>query len=240
MRFEVILTRETNSIDKDYRRIILSIIKVVLENNKLKDKYFGKYKKKNYTFNVSMDVDNIVDDVINLKTNIIKLEFSFLDKEMFDDYYNSFKKMLHKTVKYMNITHINNIRCNKLTNFKDGDILNIRFDIKSPIMVRSKISTGKDWYYTNDNIEYCEIINRNLKTLLNIDSNDDLIKIMFHKSKKIVVSFYEYKIPTNIGTLSIIGKKEILEYIYKTGLGSRTSCGFGMLDILEVGKVENN
>lgn len=240
MRFKVVLSKNDKKINKDHRRVILSLIKRVLELNNLKDKYFGKYKKKNYTFSVYMNVDNISDDVINLKTSTMGLEFSFLDEEMYNDYYNSFKKMFCKTIRNIDILDTYDTSDNKLKYYNDNEIINVTCDVKSSIMVRSKSSIGKDWYYTNDDSEYNKILNRNLKTILNIDSEDDLIKVEFSKSRKVVVSFYEYKIPTDIGTLNITGSKKIIEYLYKTGLGSRTSCGFGMLDISGVDRVENN
>ena len=45
--------------------------------------------------------------------------------------------------------------------------------------------------------------------------------------------FYDYKFPITLGNIKVTAKKEILEYFYKSGLGSRASSGFGMCEIID-------
>ena len=50
--------------------------------------------------------------------------------------------------------------------------------------------------------------------------------------KKVIIKFYEKQIETSVGTFNIKGDKRLLEYLYKAGIGSKRSAGFGMFQII--------
>ena len=52
------------------------------------------------------------------------------------------------------------------------------------------------------------------------------------QAKKVIVKFYEKKIETSTGIFRITGDKQLLNYLYQAGIGSKRSSGFGMFKIL--------
>ena len=60
----------------------------------------------------------------------------------------------------------------------------------------------------------------------------DTFKIKPIKAKKIIIKFYEKYIECSTGTFELSGNKELLEYLYKSGMGSKHSAGFGMFQII--------
>lgn len=114
----------------------------------------------------------------------------------------------------------------------------IPFKILSPIVIRDhNKDTKKDWYYTFEDDACEQIWKRNLKTELkdkfgrNVDNDISALQIRSDHMKKTVVKNYGIYIPCTIGSFVLEGEKYLLEYMYKAGIGSKRSLGFGCLDI---------
>ena len=58
------------------------------------------------------------------------------------------------------------------------------------------------------------------------------LKITILKNKIVKVKNYNIVIPSNISILEIQSKPYILDYLYKSGIGSKNAQGFGMVDII--------
>ena len=58
------------------------------------------------------------------------------------------------------------------------------------------------------------------------------LKITPIKAKKVVIKFYEKQIECSTGIFELDGDVELLEYLYKAGVGSKHSAGFGMFQIV--------
>ena len=52
------------------------------------------------------------------------------------------------------------------------------------------------------------------------------------EGRKIVVKHFDLKFPITIGKFKVKASKMLLEEIYRTGMGSRLSQGFGLLEYL--------
>ena len=50
--------------------------------------------------------------------------------------------------------------------------------------------------------------------------------------KKVIIKFYEKQIECSAGTFKLEGNKELLNYLYKAGIGSKHSAGFGMFQLI--------
>ena len=53
-----------------------------------------------------------------------------------------------------------------------------------------------------------------------------------YEMKRTIIKNYGIKFPVSMGIFKVEGNKEILDYLYKSGIGSKSSAGFGMVDIL--------
>lgn len=115
----------------------------------------------------------------------------------------------------------------------------LAFKILSPIIVRDHDrKVGRDWYFTFEDEEFGSVWKRNLKSELrqtfgrDVRSDIDALQIKPIRLKKTVIFNYGIYIPGTIGTFMLEGEKYLLEYLYKAGMGSRRSLGFGCLDVV--------
>lgn len=114
---------------------------------------------------------------------------------------------------------------------------NIKIKFLSPLVVRDRDRKArKDYYHSFSSDQFLEKLKINIneqikKCNFNSDILDDfnLIPIL---PKKTVVKFYEKQIECSLGIYMLHGKKELLEYLYKAGIGSKRSSGFGMFQII--------
>ncbi|WP_058486792.1 CRISPR-associated endoribonuclease Cas6 [Defluviitalea phaphyphila] len=245
LKFEFILTK--NQLPLDYRRIFISFFKKALENNdkNSKEKYYHNADpiKKAFTFSVLLDKPKFYKDYIELQGNKVILNFSTYSYEIGIDYYNSILKMLNyayplKNENYLilkNIVHIKDI------NIKQDTIL---IKTLSPILIRKHDRNSNfDAYITPFQENFTEEIRKNLKFnieklgLNNLKEEVDSFEFIdIGKGKEVKVLFYNHKILGSIGQYLIKGSPKLLDFILKAGIGSRTSSGFGMVEIEGVSK----
>ena len=151
-------------------------------------------------------------------------------------FYNAFLGMKNKKVPFDN-----NNKC-KLTLFRKLVEKEIKSDVAifktlSPILIREHMREGdKNWYYLLNEKKGLEILKKNLLYILSSRfKKEDIekIEIIPIEIKKTVVSFYDMQFPASRGIFAIKANKEILNYFYKVGFGSRISAGFGLLELVK-------
>ena len=112
------------------------------------------------------------------------------------------------------------------------------FKTLSPIVVRDhEKETNKDWFYDLSEPKGQEIFLRNLKYQLEEEIPEskyflDELELEVLKNKKTVAKNYGINVQCNLCVIKIIAKSFILEHLYKSGVGSYKSQGFGLLDII--------
>jgi CRISPR-associated endoribonuclease Cas6 len=109
----------------------------------------------------------------------------------------------------------------------------------SPIVVRSHSGDNKKtWYYSLNDKKGEEVFLSNLKYQLKDAFGEDRIldfeelEIEVLHNKEVKVKNYGIEVLGNVCRLKIKGKPYILDYLYKAGIGSQKSSGFGMVDLL--------
>jgi len=94
----------------------------------------------------------------------------------------------------------------------------------------------KDYYFSYSADEFEDTVRINIKEQLKITDFPETIVDTFRiepiNAKKIVVKYYEKQIECSTGIFKISGDKKLLEYLYKAGMGSNHSAGFGMFQII--------
>ncbi len=115
----------------------------------------------------------------------------------------------------------------------------IKFKLISPLLVREhNRDTNKDWFYTFEDNCFEEKLKMNIYTHLkekfpfDIESEVQKLIFDFSKMKKTVISNYSIQFPGSLGIFTVQGNPHIIDYFYKAGFGSKSSAGFGMLDII--------
>lgn len=237
MRFKLYLKLENEILPIDYRRCILSFIKLSLFE--YEEEYFKKYYNekdnivKPYTFSVFFKNPKINENEIIIENREFEINFSIADYEAAVILLNSFN---HQKLKKFSINKNSWILQDiSLLPEKKISTNNITIKFLSPLCVRGR-ENNKDYYYSFEHEEFENILKINIKEQIKItnfpESIVDNLKIIPIKTKKVIIKFYEKKMECSTGTFTIEGDIELLNYLYKSGIGSRHSAGFGMFQII--------
>lgn len=258
MRIKLHFELENKIIPKDYRILILSFIKHSLEKNfekSYKEIYESKPIMKFFTFSVYLPKPKIEKDKIELDKNYFNAVFSIYDNKRFIEFYNSFNSMIIKNNEE-NKEHPyplkdNKMRLKNITMENEKIITSNRAIIKflSPLVVRkheeitiNEKRKGKDIYLDFNDSDFNEQLNYSVTRLikdLKLNGVNSNIKLEPCKSaRKTVVDFKNVLIHSSIGEYIISGESELLNILYKTGIGSKRSGGFGMFDVIKELKSE--
>ena len=257
MRIKLHFELENNIIPKDYRILILSFIKNNLEKNfneSYKEIYGEKPTVKFFTFSVYLPKPKIEKEKIELDRNYFNVLFSIYDNKQFIEFYNSFNSMIIKNENKENSYPLKNnkMRLKNITTINEIIISSNRAIIKflSPLVLRrheeiaiNEKRKGKDIYFDFNDSDFNEQINYSVSRLIKdlklngVNSNIKL-KPYNNLARKTVVSFKNILINSSIGEYILEGDSELLNILYKTGIGSRRSEGFGMFEVIEELKSE--
>lgn len=257
MRIKLHFELENNTINKDYRILILSFIKNNLEKNfneSYKEIYGEKPTVKFFTFSVYLPKPKIEKEKIELDRNYFNVLFSIYDNKQFIEFYNSFNSMIIKNENKENYYPLkdNKMKLKNITMVNEKNIMSNRVRIKflSPLVLRNhkeitinKKRKGKDIYFDFNDSDFNEQINYSVSRLikdlkLNGANSNIKLKPYNNLARKTVVSFKNILINSSIGEYILEGDSELLNILYKTGIGSRRSEGFGMFEVIEELKSE--
>jgi CRISPR-associated endoribonuclease Cas6 len=129
--------------------------------------------------------------------------------------------------------------------FKSVSIVSdkVRVNCLTPIEVHSTLTKGdgskKTYYYSPDEKEFSELINENLRkkwtALFKKDCPYNLritpVNIRFNRERK--RSFKGTVIKGWTGHFYLEGDRELMQFAFDAGLGSRNSAGWGMIELVE-------
>lgn len=238
MRYKLSFKLENDIFPIQYHRCILSFIKYSLLN--YNEKYYKKlYNEKDniikpYTFSVYFNLPKFNFDHIILSSKQFDLYFSVEDYELSIILYNSFNNQMSKNFSI----NKNSITLYNISLIPEKDVCNnITIKFMSPLVVRDRNQQErKDYYYAYDHEKFKDILKINIKEQLKITNINiklvDTFNIDPIKPKKTVVKFYEKQIECSLGIYRLTGDSDLLEYLYKAGIGSKHSSGFGMFTIV--------
>ena len=241
MRFNVELALSNENIPKDKNRIILSFLKHIYESYD-KNYYESLYeneenKVKDFTFSLYMPNCKFTREEIIVPEKKIILNFSTADMKDGIFFYNA--TLANKGEPY-NIKGNSLTVCNINMN-KEKPIINdfAIYSTMSPIVVREhKGNNEKTWYYSLNEEKGKEIFIENLKYQLLDNFGEerrlDIEEVNFQVlgSKEVKVKHYGIEVLSNICKIKVQAKPYILDYLYKAGIGSRKSSGFGMVNLV--------
>lgn len=237
MRFELIFGLEKEIIPIDYRSGILSYFKSTFEKSDetLYSSIYEKGVEKNITFSVFFKVKEFKKDCIILKDKDIKIVYSVEDTLLAIKIFNAFLDNLHQSYPFYKENKIKLMKIVKKDEEKiEGD--EVIFKLLSPMIIREKLDEKKSWYYELDK-KGIEVWKKNIKHSLSKKFPErylEELEIEGISTKKTVIKFYKINMVGTLGVIKVKGKKEILNFLYKSGVStSRKSFGFGMVDIIK-------
>ena len=237
MRLKLTLVLENESLPIQYRKSVISFIKLSL--SEYNEEYYRRFYNnkdtiiKPYTFAIFFRNPKFEDEKIIISDKKIELNISIADYETSIILYNAFNHQKNKKFALdKNSWSLKNI---SLLMEKRIDTEEIIIKFMSPLVVRSHIEK-KDYYYSFADKEFKDILKINIKQQLRITDIPEILVENFDifaiSSKKVIVKFYEKKIETSTGIFKLVGDKKLLSYLYQAGMGSKHSSGFGMSKII--------
>lgn len=237
MRFKLYFTLDNLQIPIQYRKSIISFFKHSLIS--YDETYYKKcYNEKDtiikeYAFSTYYKQAQIQEEKIILQDKKIELNITTSSYETGIVLYNAFNKQKYK--KYP--LHDNAMTLQNITMLIEKEIVTEKLIIKfqSPLCVRSR-KDNKDYYYSYQNKEFEDTLKMNIKEQLKITDMPEKIVDTFNikpiNAKKVIIKFYEKCLECSTGVFEISGQKELLTYLYQSGMGSKHSAGFGMFQII--------
>lgn len=244
MRIKIELETECEELPIDYRRKFLSYIKGAFEEYN-QELYTVLYEMgsspKSFCFSIYFVPDvEIGKDGIILHSKRFTAWFTTPDILMGVHLINA---LMARRNKWFPLADCDNkLRTLSITNVQERPITAnaVPFKILSPIVIRDhhNEATKKDWYYTFEDSGFERIWKRNLKAELqnkfgrDVSSDINGLQIKPINLRKTVVKNYNIYMPCTIGNFVLEGERYLLEYLYKAGIGSKRSLGFGCLDIV--------
>lgn len=240
MRYQIVISLDSDEIPKDKNRMFLSFLKHHIAEN---DKRFfeslyikGETNRKDFTFSLYMPECEFLRETIRIPNKRICLNFSTHDMSAGIQFYNAMINGRGREYSYKGITM--KIEKIELKQEKTFMIESATFKSLSPCVIREHDGkTNKDWFYSLDSKKGRTLFVENARgqILESIkDSSYDLadIRISLIKNKEVTVKHYGIEVLANICMFKMEAKPYILEYFYKAGIGSFKSTGFGMLSSL--------
>ena len=177
-------------------------------------------------------------ETIEIPNKRIIINFSTSDNVIGIDFYNAFVKNLYQEIRFSNL---NSIKITRIVVQKERKIVSntVVFRTQSPLIVRDHHpESGKDWYYSCNDMNFEKFLKRNLYNQLKDKFSEKIEKDLENLSirkvdmKKIIVTSYGIKMASSIGSFEMEGEQYILNEIYQSGAGSKKSLGFSMVDIV--------
>ena len=228
MRYRLFFELENEKISIQYRKSVLSFIKKSLSEYS-HDGYEKLYHEKDpiikpYTFSVFFRDSEFEGDVILVHSKEMQLNFSIEDYEIAVLLYNSFN---HQRNKIFNLDK-NSMILKNIVLLPEKKILENEVSIKfmSPLIVRQR-ENEKDYYFSAGSEKFLEVLRQNIKEQLKITNYPpeiiESINLEKINGRKTVIKFYEKQMEGTIGTFKLSGDVELLNYLYKAGIGSRRS-----------------
>lgn len=239
MRFKLYFQLEKNEFPIQYHKCIISFIKLSLSeyNPEFYKKLYNDKEPivKPFTFAVFFNTPIFTKEKIMLGNNSIEFNISVQDYTTAIMLYNSFNHQQNKKFPLEQ----NSMVLKQISLIPEKEITSDEIKVKfmSPLVVRNRNKeTRKDYYHSYKDDQFKETLKINITEELknsdlpsNIVEGFDLIPI---EPKKTVITFYEKQIEASLGTYLLKGDRRLLEYLYKAGIGSKRSAGFGMFTIM--------
>lgn len=237
MRYKLFFELENKDISIQYRKSILSFFKKSLSeyDNEIYEKLYHAKDPiiKPYTFSVFFKDSEFKENRIIVNSKQMELNISIADYEIAVILYNAFN---HQRNKIFHLEH-NSMTLKNIVLIQEKQINTEEITIKfmSPLIVRQR-ENEKDYYFSVEGEKFLETLKINIKEQLKLTNYSmdivDSIKLEKVNGRKTVVRFYEKQMEGSIGTFKLFGNKELLNYLYRAGIGARRSSGFGMFEII--------
>ncbi len=241
MRFDLAVTLKKPLFPLDYRRTIMSFFKRLLgnyEKGRYLEAIYGKSLARDFCFAVWLDNPRFGKDCVFLGGKHIKIIVSARNMETGLPLFNAALNAVHREIYF---EKENSMTIGSITLEQPKKIIHpwATFQFQSPLCLRMHDrEENRDRYISILDQNFSQILSDSIRQqcLRNgLDVSLLQIPICFDLTNctKTVVTHYGQHIETTIGKIVIHAHPQILDEIYRCGIGSRRSAGFGLLRLVQ-------
>lgn len=234
MKINISIQLDNKELPIDWRRKMLSLIKLILKN-KSEDLYeefygIGKNTIKPFTFWALFPEAKFSDRHIELSNNKFNLFISTTDLKLAFILYEGAEYLQrigkHVKIKDIGLRIIDVDICETKKIIENEIIVNML----SPLVVKQHFREKNDKYFLYNEENFNEMFKQCVGSQLKgIDKVPEITPI---KAKKVIVKAYGTNIPASLGIFKLSGDIKILNQLYQTGMSSKNGAGFGKFEIV--------
>ena len=242
MKILLKIVTEIPKLPIDYRRVFLSFFKKALSSvadGKYYEKYYFNDNRRPFTFAVNLPSATFSKSCIVLGKNEVELTFSTSDSLAGFVFMSAF---LAQKDKPFNAPLGNTLTLKKVLTLPERTVESNRALIRmySPLCLREHDKEkNKDIYYSVASKDFDSKSKQILKEQLMSEGFSenlaDSVEIIPVDCKKTVVIHYNTYIECSLGNFVLNGDKSVINYLLKSGIGSRKSAGFGFAQLVAEG-----
>lgn len=239
MRLKMTFRLKKPELDIEYRRMFLSLLKNAFQqaSQEVFDRLYGNgTAMKPFTFGVFLTKPQFKDNIILLDSPDITLNFSTPLTELGIYFYNSMIRRARRFEGYP-LSNGNDMILTRVALIEEKQVTGNEavFRTLSPFLIRiHNKETNEDGYLAKQDEWFGREIENNcgimLKELTGKEESVQFTPVAI--GNPIPIRHFGILVEGNTGIFKLTGNREMLEFIYKAGIGSRRSEGFGMLDIV--------
>ncbi len=239
MRFKMVFTLSKPELDIEYRKAFLSLLKSCFQQaspNVYEKLYCEGTPMKPFTFGVFLPKPVFKGDVIALGSKEITLNFSTYLTELGIYFYNSLVRR-RIAIDPFPLQRGNEMKVGRITLLREKKIMSNEavFKTLSPFLIRRHLKEeNRDEYLKKDNEGFISMVEDNIAVmvegLLGSKERVEFMPVMLKEG--IPIRHYGTFVDGITGIFKLTGNPEILDFIYKVGIGSRRSEGFGLLELV--------
>lgn len=239
MRLKMVFQLKKPELDIEYRRTFLSLLKNSFQqaSSEVYEKFYGSgTPMKPFTFGVFLPHPEFKDNKVYLKSTEITLNFSTYLSDLGIYFYNSLIRGKRRFVPYPlaggNEMSLGRVSLQKEKQIKSSEAV---FKTLSPVLARLHHKEhNEDEYLTKANQLFVpqveEILRVMVEELLGRKERVEFTPVSL--SDGIPIKHYGVFVDGTTGIFKLTGHPEVLDFVYKVGIGSRRSEGFGLLELV--------
>lgn len=236
MRLKMVFQLAKPELDIEYRRTFLSLLKKCFQQASPEVfKYFYETgtTMKPFTFGVYLPQPRFEKDVVRLQANEITLNFSTFAADLGIYFYNSIIK--NRFTPYP-LPRGNKLTLKRVALQKERriDSTEMLFKTLSPILVRRHgKETNDDSYLTKNDDLFIPQMEENIRVMLEqLYGKAEQVEFLPVKLKdSFPIKHFGQYMDGHTGLFKLTGAMKALDFIYKCGIGSRRSEGFGCIEV---------
>jgi len=239
MRLKMVFELKKPELDIEYRKVFLSLLKNGFKqaSEEVFNTFYGDgTPMKPFTFGVFLNNPEFDGNLIHLKSNEITLNFSTFDSKLGIYFYNSLVQKKIRFAPYP-LPNDNEMTVKRIIHLREKPVKSNEavFKTLSPFLVRvHNKEENTDKYLTKHDESFVSQLEENIRAMVEIllgkKEHVEFMPVILNDP--FPVRHYGVPVNANTGIFKLTGNPEILDFIYKVGIGSRRSEGFGLLEMV--------